>query len=116
MAESIKIPLEQRALLRAHEDQRDEIRNVIRYGVIPNINKVLPLYMAFLADMQERYVSLAEQYGEDVGEAGALIPEFVQLLNQVQAKAYEIDTKTPGLFGLEPLPVEPEMVPEFIKA
>ena len=108
----IKLTLEQRALLRAQEDDRDAIRNVIKHGVIPNINVVLPLYAKFSANMAGKYSTLAAQYTEDAGEAAALIPEFVQLLYAVQAKAYEIDTATPGLFGLPALPQQESEQPE----
>jgi hypothetical protein len=105
----IKLTLEQRALLRAQEDDRDAIRDVIRNITIPSINAVLPMYVAFAANIGNRYNTLAAQYAEDVGEAATLIPEFVQLLYAVQAKAYEIDATTPGLFGLPALPEsEPE--------
>jgi len=104
----IKLTLEQRALLRAQEDDRDAIRNVIKHGVIPNINVVLPMYAAFAENMAGKYATLAAQYAEDVGEAGALIPEFVAALMLVQSLAYQIDTATPGLFGLPALPEESE--------
>lgn len=107
----IKLTLEQRALLRAQEDDRDAIRNVIKHGVIPNINVVLPLYAKFSANMAGKYSTLAAQYTEDAGEAAALIPEFVAALMLVQSLAYQIDEATPGLFGLPPLP-ESEFNPE----
>lgn len=104
----IKLTLEQRGLLRAQEDDRDAIRNVIKHGVIPNINVVLPMYTAFAANMAGKYSTLAAQYTEDVGEAAALIPDFVTALMLVQSLAYQIDAATPGLFGLPPLPEESE--------
>jgi hypothetical protein len=103
----IKLTLEQRALLRAQEDDRDAIRNQVSIGVIPNINVVLPMYAAFAENMAGKYSTLAAQYTEDVGEAAALIPEFVAALMLVQSLAYQIDAAAPGLFGLEPLPQEP---------
>lgn len=107
----IKLTLEQRALIRAQEDEQNAIRNVVKHGVIPNINVVLPMYVTFLANMATIYAPLVGDYVEDVGEAAALIPDFVGLLYAVQAKAYEIDAATPGLFGLPPLP-ESEFNPE----
>lgn len=103
----IKLTLEQRALLRAQEDDRDAIRNHIKHGTIPAVNAVLPLYAQFNANMAGKYATLATQYSEDVGDAASLIPDFVAALMLVQSLAYQIDEATPGLFGLEPLPQEP---------
>ncbi len=103
----IILTLEERTLIRAQEDEQNAIRAVVRHGVIPNINKVLPMYAVFLERMATIYAPLIGNYTNDVGAAAPLILEFVQLLYAVQAKAYEIDTATPGLFGLEPLPQEP---------
>jgi hypothetical protein len=106
----ITLTLEERALIRAQEDEQNAIRDVIKHGVIPNINAVLPMYAIFLERMATTYASLIGNYTSDVGAAASLIPEFVQLLYLVQAKAYEIDAATPGLFGLPTLPQESEQL------
>lgn len=100
----IVLTLEQRALLRAQEDEQNAIRAVIRHGVIHNINAVLSMYAVFAERMATIYAPLTDNYTNDVGAAAPLIPDFVALLYAVQAKAYEIDALTPGLFGLPALP------------
>ncbi len=105
----ITLTLDQRALIRAQEDEQNVIRAIVRHNIVPFINAVLPMYATLSERMATIYAPLSDNYIGDVGEAATLIPEFVQLLYAVQAKAYEIDTVTPGLFGLPPLPEsEPE--------
>lgn len=97
-------------LFRSYTAHRDAVRNVMGYGVYPNLVKALEVYAAFDAalagDLSDP--DLLEYHASTMRQVAPYIDQLRQLATGMAQIMVAIETAQPGAFGIQLPPTEPE--------
>ena len=95
---------------RAYTQHRDAVRNVMGYGVYPNLVKALETYAAFDAALANELSDpdLLEYHASTMRQVAPYIAQLRQLAQGMTQIMVAIETAQPGAFGIQLPVVEPE--------
>ena len=101
---------EDEQLFRAYTQHRDAVRNVMGYGVYPNLVKALDTYAAFDAALANELSDpdLLEYHASTMRQVAPYIEQLRQLATGMTQIMVAIETAQPGAFGIQLPPTEPE--------
>ena len=101
---------EDEQLFRAYTQHRDAVRNVMGYGVYPNLVKALETYAAFDAALANELSDpdLLEYHASTMQVVAPYIAQLRQLAQGMTQIMVAIETAQPGAFGIQLPPTEPE--------
>ena len=101
---------EDEQLFRAYTQHRDSVRNVMGYGVYPNLVKALETYAAFDAALANELSDpdLLEYHASAMRQVAPYIEQLRQLATGMTQIMVAIEAAQPGAFGIQLPPTEPE--------
>ena len=92
----------------AYLARRGELRDVLRFGVYPNLKKALALYVAFLADYAPggplHDAELWQYYLSNVAPMAAQQDAMIEAAAGICDMMEQVEVAAPGTFGID-LPV-----------
>lgn len=101
---------EDEQLFRAYTQHRDAVRNVMGYGVYPNLVKALETYAAFDAALANGLSDpdLLEYHASTMQTVAPYIAQLRQLAQGMTQIMVAIEMAQPGAFGIQLPVVEPK--------
>ena len=101
---------EDEQLFRAYTQHRDAVRNVMGYGVYPNLVKALETYAAFDAALANGLSDpdLLEYHASTMQTVAPYIAQLRQLAQGMTQIMVAIEMAQPGSFGIQLPVVEPK--------
>ena len=101
---------EDEQLFRAYTQHRDAVRNVMGYGVYPNLVKALETYAAFDAALANELSDpdLLEYHASTMRQVAPYIAQLRQLAQGMTQIMVAIEMAQPGAFGIQLPVVEPK--------